>query len=134
LRDKINATRQWWRSRRAFELFISELVIEEASAGDEDAARRRLRTLKGLARLPVSDEAKALARTLVARAALPARAEVDALHVAIAALNGMEFLLTWNCRHLANAILRGRIEEVCRMNGIEPPVICTPLELTEVRP
>ena len=70
-----------------------------------------------------------LADALVSQAALPAKARVDALHVAVAATNGIQYLLTWNCRHLANARLRPRIEKVCRANGCEPPVICTPLEL-----
>lgn len=61
--------------------------------------------------------------------ALPPKARVDALHVAMAAAHGMDYLLTWNCKHIANASLRGRIEDFCRAAGFEPPIICTPLEL-----
>jgi hypothetical protein len=73
-----------------------------------------------------------LAETLAREVPLPAKAITDAVHVAVAATNGMDYLLTWNCRHLANALLRSRIEDVCRQQGYEPPVICTPQELMEV--
>lgn len=72
-----------------------------------------------------------LAEKLVAGGALPSKARVDALHVAVAVVHGMDYLVTWNCRHIANASLRGRIEDLCRAAGFEPPVICTPLELPE---
>ncbi|MBI3327217.1 MAG: hypothetical protein HYZ81_11020 [Nitrospinae bacterium] len=82
--------------------------------------------------LEVSEEALALARELANGGAIPAKAPEDALHVAIAVTNGVEYLLTWNCRHLAHAVLRTQIEEVCRSAGYEPVVICTPEELLEV--
>jgi hypothetical protein len=128
------ATRQWWDEYRPlFEIFTSTLVNEEAAQGDAEAAAARLKILALLDELPVSDVAKMLANSLVSRNALPSKARVDALHVAIAATNGLDYLLTWNCRHLANATLRTRIESVCREQGYEPPLICTPPELTEVQ-
>ena len=72
-----------------------------------------------------------LAQALLKQAALPARAAADALHIAIAVVNGMDYLLTWNCTHIANAALRNRIETVCRSKGFEVPIICTPEELLE---
>jgi predicted nucleic acid-binding protein len=128
-------TRRWWDSSRpSFDAFTSELVREEASAGDVRAAAKRLKILDQLFLLEIRPQADALALSLLAAMALPPKARRDALHVGIAATNGIEYLLTWNCRHLANAMLRTKIETVCRQHGFEPPVICTPLELHEVQP
>jgi len=125
-------TREWWDVRREdFELVCSELVEREAAAGDPVAAGDRLKALTDLRVLVATPEAAALAVDLIKRLQLPPRAQPDALHVAIAATNGIDYLLTWNCRHLSNAVLRPRIEWVCRDNGLEPPVICTPPELME---
>ncbi len=124
------ATRKWWdESRRGFELFISELVITEMSSGDADAVKRRITVVEGLSELALTDQAEALASKLLLGAALPQKAKADALHIAIATVNGMDYLLTWNCTHIANAIMRPRIESICRAAGYEPPVICTPPEL-----
>ncbi len=126
------ATRSWWEvSRSHFELFISQVVLEEASAGDKEAAKRRLSYIEGLPELDVSTEAETLASRLLVESALPKKAETDALHIAVATVHGMEYLLTWNCRHIANAVMRPKIEEISRAAGYEPPVICTPLELME---
>jgi hypothetical protein len=123
-------TREWWETRRQdFELFTSQFVIDEASLGDPDAARRRLEALVNVPLLGLSDDVYALATGLVGRVPLPAKAAADALHIAVATVNGMDYLLTWNCTHIANATLRGGIEMVCRDGGYEPPVICTPDEL-----
>jgi hypothetical protein len=133
--DDMAATRRWWdHSRESFELFTSAAVVEEAAAGDSTAAAARLAILDTLPELPGSESATALAEALVVHSALPSKARIDALHIAIAAVNGMNYLLTWNCRHLANATLRTKIEQVCRQHGYEPPIICTPKELTEVQP
>lgn len=125
-------TREWWATRSAFDLFISQLVVDEASAGDADAARLRLDVLRDLELLELTAEATALAQELVRLAAIPSKAGADALHIAMAAVHGMDYLLTWNCTHIANAAMRPRIDAVCRAGGFEPPVICTPLELLEV--
>lgn len=124
-------TRDWFeRSRKAYELFVSQLVIREASFGDEEAARERLVLLEGIPLLAVSDTVGELATRLVDEGAVPRKASVDALHIAVAAAHGVDFLLTWNCKHIANARMRGAIEQACREAGYEPPVICTPEELT----
>lgn len=126
-------TQEWWENRRSdFDLFISELVEQEASAGDEDAVQRRLKMLEGLPALQVNQAAVDLARILVNENALPEKATGDALHVAIATMNAMDYLMTWNMRHLANATIRNAITVICRAHGYEPPVICTPEELLEV--
>jgi hypothetical protein len=88
-----------------------------------------MEALRDLALLEQTEEATDLAQMFVENVPLPERAAVDALHIAIATVHGMDYLLTWNCTHIANATLRGLIESVCRANGYEPPVICTPEEL-----
>lgn len=124
-------TRNWWAARDRFELYISQFVIDEASAGNRDAAARRLAALDGVELLEINDAAVGLAAELIDKGGLPTKARVDALHVAVAAANGMDYLLTWNCTHIANAVLRGKIEAICRAYGFEPPTICTPLELIQ---
>ena len=136
-RDLITAahqqmTTQWWTTRRtAFRLHISELVVQEVSDGDPDAARWRLAFLEGIPAVAVTADALSFARSLVENLVVPRAAEADALHIAIAAASGMEYLLTWNCRHIANAQVRGKIEELARLHGFEPPILCTPEELME---
>jgi predicted nucleic acid-binding protein len=126
------STRKWWEeSRPNFELFISEFVIYEASAGDPKAAKRRLEIIADLPELDVNEEVEELANQLVRHAAIPNKAKIDALHISVAAIHGVDYLLTWNCRHIANAVLRPKIEAVCRAMSYEPPIICTPPELTE---
>ena len=108
-------TRQWWEERREqFELFISQFVVDECSSGDSTAAVERLEKLSGIARLDVTDEVIKFADVLRWEVPLPEKAKVDSYHVAVAAVNGVQFLLTWNCKHIANASLRPRIEEICR--------------------
>jgi predicted nucleic acid-binding protein len=136
-RDLITAahqqvTQEWWENRRAdFDLFVSQLVIQEATAGDEQAVQRRQQVLEELALLQLNEEAVALARTLIDEGALPDKAVGDALHIAIATVHGMDYLLTWNLKHLANAAMRNAITVTCRARNYEPPVICTPEELLE---
>ncbi len=123
-------THHWWAQHaRRFRLFVSQAVIREAAAGDNDAAQRRLRFLENIPLLELNEEALALAEQLIAARALPAQAVEDALHIAVATVHGMDFLLTWNMKHIANAIRRGQIEATCRAAGYHPPVICTPEEL-----
>jgi hypothetical protein len=104
-------------------------VLDEAAAGDPDAARARLVALNGLPILAVTDQATELSRAFVERGPLPPKAAVDALHLALAVVHRVDYLLTWNCVHLANASLRGAIDRVCRGRGYETVVICTPDEL-----
>ena len=124
-------TREWWARRERFDLFVSRPVLAEARLGDAPAAARRLDALAGIPVLSMNRGATTLARTLIRTGTLPTKARLDALHVATAAVNGMNYLLTWNLRHLANAAIRGKIENVCRKAGIQPPIICTPEELME---
>lgn len=123
-------THEWWANRRnAFDLFVSQAVIVESNAGDPDASRRRWDVLKHFPLLDISDEVETLAAALMTDVPLPPKAQTDALHIAVAAVHGMNYLLTWNCAHIANATLRAPIELICRSAGYEPPVICTPQEM-----
>jgi hypothetical protein len=122
-------TREWWARRDKFDLYSSRLVVQECQAGDAQAAADRLAALRGIPLLAQEDEVGELAEALVRDVPLPEKAVADALHIATAAVHGMQYLLTWNCTHIANATLRPRIEAVCRAAGFEPPLICTPEEL-----
>ena len=125
-------TREWWRSAAGrFVLYASALVVSEASTGDADAARARLDVLGTIPLLDAPGQAVDLTRRLLDLGAVPREAADDAAHIAIAATNGVDYLVTWNFRHIANATMRSRIEDVCRRSGYEPPVICTPNELME---
>ncbi len=123
-------TAQWWEQEKPkYELFTSELVLAEAGAGDPAAANRRLDSLRDIRELTVSDEVKTLASRLVADGGIPVHAEADALHVAIAAVHAVDYLLTWNCRHINNAATKPIIRSICAVAGFACPEICTPLEL-----
>jgi len=125
-------TREWWDTRRhGFDLFVSAVVAEEARDGDPSAAAVRLEVVRALQFLQITTEARQLAAALLRRGGLPSKANADALHIAVATVHGMDYLLTWNCKHIANAVILRSVEAVCRANGFEPPVICTPEELME---
>jgi hypothetical protein len=126
---------QWWDTRRAsYELCVSQLVLDEAGAGDAQAAQERLLVLRPMLVLETMADALELAKELLQAGALPAKAADDALHIAVAASKAIPYLLTWNCRHLANAVMRPVIESVCQAKGFKAPIICTPEELLEPKP
>lgn len=126
-------TRDWWQSAAdKYILYVSQLVVDECSGGDSTAASERLALIQTLPFLQTSEDVDALAAALIAAKAVPASEPRDAFHVAISAVNGVNYLLTWNFKHIANASLRGLIEQVCRDSGFEPPVICTPDELSGI--
>ena len=125
-------TQEWWDHRKqAFDLVVSELVFQEAENGDSNVAQKRLSYISDLDSLAISYESISLAETLVNEGAVPQKYGEDALHIAACAVNGIDFLLTWNCKHLANATLRHKIETVVENQGYQCPVICTPAELME---
>ena len=126
------STQEWWDEKRSdFRLVTSQLVVQEAGKGDTQAAQHRLGILKKLELLEITSEATNLAHALIAKEAIPNTSIEDALHVAIAVVNGCQYLLTWNYRHLAGANARERIHALCRSEGYEPAIICTPEELLE---
>ncbi len=126
-------TRDWWEDRRTgFDLFTSEVVLWEAKDGDPDAVARRLAILQGIVEVILTDKVRELARTFLAERAVPPKAQVDALHIAAAAVHGIDYLLTWNCRHINNPELKPAIRRVCESTGAFCPEICTPIEIMEV--
>ena len=125
-------TREWWeRSRSRFDLFISVEVLNEIRRDDPAAAQLRLRYVEAFPVLEVHDQAQFLAAEILRTSALPQKAAADAAHIAIATVNGMDFLLTWNCTHIANGFVQRAISRLSRNMGLEPPIIVTPEELTE---
>lgn len=124
-------TREWWNRRDRFVLYVSQAVLDEAARGDVEAAARRLTALQGIQALAVTAEVSDLAERFIRENAMPAKAAIDAVHVAVAVVNGMDYLLTWNCTHIANAAIRSKIERICREAELQPTVICTPEELME---
>jgi hypothetical protein len=129
-RAQREVTKDWWENRRsAFSLFTSQFVLDEASMGDSWAAAKRLAALDPIDLLDISPNVEPFARRLLDEGAMPAQARIDALHLAVATVNGMQYLLTWNCKHLANAVRWPMIERACRAAGFSPPAICTPYEL-----
>lgn len=122
--------REWWRRRlQDLDVCISQFVLDEAGRGRVLEARKRLALLVPFKLLDANAEALALAKSLVAAGCIPAKAGVDAAHIAVASVHHMHFLLTWNCKHIANAELADRIAEHCYQKGYACPVICTPEEL-----
>jgi hypothetical protein len=125
-------THEWWDTRRQqYELCLSQLVLTEAADGDPQAAQERLTILQSITVLETTTAAAELAKELIEAGAFPKKAAADGLHIAVAASHAIPYLLTWNCRHLANAAVRPLIESVCAAKGLKAPIICTPEELLE---
>jgi predicted nucleic acid-binding protein len=125
-------TRLWWSTATdRFDLFVSQLVVRECSDGDAAAVRDRLASIDGLPILPITSEAETLAGALIQGNAVPGTQPNDALHIALAAAHRVQYLVSWNFRHIVNASLRSTIERVCRDAGYDPPIMCTPEELLE---
>lgn len=122
-------SRRWWATRDRFEIAVSQIVVDECSAGDVVAAADRLALIAGMPILAITDDARALAYELVARNGIPATEPRDALHISLAATNGIQYLVTLNFTHIANAETRLLIEQICRDFDCTPPLICSPDEL-----
>jgi len=124
------STQEWWElHRHKYDLFISEAVLEEASDGDADFAAKRLAALEGLPRIRTTAEVDALVAHFLEEQIIPPAVAADAVHLALATAHRMDFLLTWNRKHLHNPHLERRIMAACRKFGYDCPVICTPAEL-----
>lgn len=123
-------TRDWWEARRKiYHLFISEAVLEEASIGDPDASQRRLQAISGIEELSIDDEVISLTTKIIRLKLIPEKAKADALHIAVAARHSIDYLMTWNCKHIANAEIIRRISHAITEEGYFVPIICTPREL-----
>lgn len=134
-RDVVTSARQaitleWWDTYKdRFEIFISELVIEEIGSGDMAAAQKRLLTVEGVPVLETTEQAAQLAKLLIAENAVPESCPEDAMHISIAAAHGIDFLLTWNFKHINNANTRDKIAEIITKAQLKSPVLCSPEEL-----
>jgi hypothetical protein len=123
-------TRAWWNNRRSnYELYVSEFVLQEAQKGNPESAKRRLDSIKDVALLQTTVQVIELADAFLKKGSLPETASVDALHISIATIHRMDFLLTWNCTHIANAHIQKRLRKMVEQGGYELPIICTPNEL-----
>ncbi len=128
-------THDWWNLRRGdYQLCVSQLVLQEASVGDAQYAQARLAVLATMTQVEITEDATSLAEELVHAEALPAKAGNDALHIAVAAVQQIPYQVTWNCRHMANAMMRTQIESTCASKGFKAPIICTPEEMLEAKP
>jgi predicted nucleic acid-binding protein len=127
-------TRLWWPQAQAkHRLFISSVVADECGAGDPAAAAERLTVANALQFLATTAEAHDLAARLISGHAVPGTELRDAVHISIAAVHGIEYLVTWNFKHIANPATRSSIERICEREGYRPPLICTPDELSEIQ-
>ncbi len=125
-----HVTHKWWDLHRLeFDLFTSELVLKEAASGDPKTAKSRLDCLADIALLPLTEQAENLARVLISKGGVPPKENADALHIAIAAAHNMDYLVTWNCKHIDNAQMKPKIRAICAIEGYKCPEICSPQEL-----
>ena len=127
----VQVTREWWDTRRSdFQLYTSQAVVKEVSQGDAEIASR-LEILRDFSLLELNQSVLDLAEQFLGRSNLPSKADVDAVHIATATVHGIDYLLTWNCKHIANAQIQGKLAEISLDFGYELPILCTPYELLE---
>jgi predicted nucleic acid-binding protein len=126
----IETTRDWWQNRRSeFALYISQVVVDEVAKGDTEIALKRLEILSGLPLVELNQAVRNLSAQFLMRSNLPPKASDDAVHIAAAPVHGLDYLLTWNCKHIANAQIQRKLAEISLDLGYELPIICTPYEL-----
>ncbi|MEH1847648.1 MAG: type II toxin-antitoxin system VapC family toxin [Nostoc sp.] len=126
----LEATREWWDTRRdQFMLYISQVVLDEVARGDTEIATKRLEIVRDFPLLEVSEAVQNLAAQFIAKSSLPPKAADDALHIAAATVYGLDYLLTWNCKHIANAQIQKKLAQISLDAGYELPTLCTPYEL-----
>lgn len=130
LMANLEATREWWDTRRnQFMLYISQVVLDEVARGDAEIATKRLEIVRDFPLLEVSKAVQNLAVEFIAKSSLPPKAADDALHIAAATVYGLDYLLTWNCKHIANAKIQKKLAQISLDDGYELPILCTPYEL-----
>ncbi len=136
-RDIIQTARQqitseWWDNRlNDFDIYISQIVIDEAGEGDSVASAKRMEMIREFSLLEITEQVINLAEKIIIEKIIPEKAVRDALHIAVATFHEMSFLLSWNCKHIANAEIIKRLRKTVADEGFELPVICTPEELLE---
>lgn len=125
-------TRTWWKTcLPRYDVCISQVVVEEIRRGDPEAAARRLDSVSGFVYLPISEKVEQLAAVYLDDLLFPEKALRDTLHIALASVHDVDYLVTWNCAHIANAHIRRRLAEINAREGVSVPVICTPEELLD---
>jgi predicted nucleic acid-binding protein len=130
LMANLEATREWWDTRRdQFMLYISQVVLDEVARGNTEIATKRLEIVRDFPLLEVSEAVQNLAAQFLAKSSLPPKAADDALHIAVATIYGLDYLLTWNCKHIANAQIQKKLAQISLDAGYELPTLCTPYEL-----
>lgn len=123
-------TQEWWDEHRSeFDLYVSEIAFNESGEGDLQMAQRRLDLIADIPLLQNNGAVKNLAGEILKQKILPVKATLDVFHIALAAVHEMDFLLTLNCKHIANAFIYKQVGKICRNSGFEPPVVCTPQEI-----
>jgi hypothetical protein len=126
----IKITQDWWNEHRSsFTLYASEIVENEAAKGDTTIAAQRLNLLQSLMLLELTEEAFELSQAFLSQSNLPPKASNDSLHIALATVYSLDYLLTWNCKHMANAQIQRKLAQISSDLGYVLPVICTPYEL-----
>jgi hypothetical protein len=126
-------TSEWWASvRQDVECFVSPFVIDEASRGNDEYARKRLEAIAGFHILQVNEEVEALAREYFAALNIPEKSKIDAFHLAVAAWHKMDYVLSWNCKHIASGRVQKMLQDTNARLGVYTPIVCTPEELMEV--
>ncbi|MEG4997127.1 type II toxin-antitoxin system VapC family toxin [Microcoleus sp. B4-D4] len=130
LAANIEVTKDWWEYRRsAFTMYISQAVLNEVAQGDTEIAVQRMELLRGVPLLELNQAVRELASQFLTRSNLPPKADIDAIHIAAATVHGLDYLLTWNCKHIANAQIQGKLAEISFDFGYQLPILCTPYEL-----
>ncbi len=123
-------TKEWWKTESIkYELYVSEIVLREAGKGDAQAAKKRLEYIADCSILPMKDEVLFLTENFLKLSSLPKKAAEDALHIAVATVHRVDYLLSWNCAHIANAAIQKELSKIAIRFGYELPILCTPLEL-----
>lgn len=126
-------TTEWWTDvRPQVKCYVSAFLIDEASRGDKVYAQKRLGNIRGFAVLDVNEEIEDLARKYFAALQIPEKAKIDAFHLAVAAWHKMDYLLSWNCKHIASGRVQKMMQKINAELGVHTPIVCTPEELMEV--
>ena len=125
-------TQEWWpRAIKRFEVYISEIVVEEAGLGDIEAAKKRLAVLKDFSHLELTEKVEKMSQIYMEKLKITKKSARDAIHIAIASVHNVDYLVTWNCAHIANAEIIKKLMKINNSFGIHTPIICTPEELLE---
>jgi len=125
-------TYDWWHLwRNKFDCFISDLVYDEISLGDSSAAQKRIEAIENFKYLEFNLEIENLGYEYFRLLNIPQKSRLDALHLAVGVWHKIDFILSWNCKHIANAIVSKKLREFNNKMGFHTPILCTPEELTE---